>query len=79
MEKTDDIAIWNYAKENDFTIVSKDKDFWQRSILVGHPPKVVRLRVGNCSVDETAKVILHNADGIKAFLTHESKSYFLLP
>lgn len=33
----DDRAIWEYAHANGFTIVSKDDDFVQRSLLNGHP------------------------------------------
>ena len=40
-----DIEIWEYAKADGFAIVSKDTDFQQRSLLLGHPPKVVWLRV----------------------------------
>jgi predicted nuclease of predicted toxin-antitoxin system len=31
---TDDSAIWQYAKANGHTIVSKDSDFQERSILL---------------------------------------------
>jgi len=33
-----DKAIWEYAKANNLTIISKDVDFSQR-ILFSHPPK----------------------------------------
>ena len=33
MQGTADTNIWDYAKENDFTILSKDNDFRQRSFL----------------------------------------------
>jgi predicted nuclease of predicted toxin-antitoxin system len=36
-ETSSDRQIWDYAKENGFTIVTKDDDFEQRSILSGHP------------------------------------------
>ena len=45
--KSDDGAIWTHARDNGFTIVSKGSDFQQRSMVLGAPPKVVWLRVGN--------------------------------
>jgi predicted nuclease of predicted toxin-antitoxin system len=51
---TDDTLIWEFAKFNDFVIVSKDADFHQRSLLYGHPPKFIYLRIGN---SPTAKII----------------------
>ena len=44
-----DLDVWLFAQQQGFTIVSKDSDFQQRSLLFGAPPKVVWLRVGNCS------------------------------
>lgn len=46
---TDDSAIWEYARENGFTIVSKDSDFQERGVLLGAPPKVIWLRTNNCA------------------------------
>lgn len=42
---TDDGVIWEYAKTNNFVIVSKDSDFPQRSLLYGHPPKFIYQRL----------------------------------
>jgi predicted nuclease of predicted toxin-antitoxin system len=36
-----DEEIWAFAKANSFTIISKDKDFYQRALLYGSPPKFV--------------------------------------
>ena len=44
-----DVKIWQYAEENGFAILSKDSDFAQRSSLLGSPPKVIWLRIGNCT------------------------------
>lgn len=45
--EADDLTIWRYAAEHDLVLVSKDSDFHQMSLLYGHPPKTVWLRVGN--------------------------------
>lgn len=42
-----DERIWAFAAEQDLVLVSKDTDFYQRSLLYGSPPKVIWLRVGN--------------------------------
>ena len=39
----DDRQIWEHARSNGFTIISKDTDFRERSFVAGHPPKVVWL------------------------------------
>lgn len=74
-----DTEIWNYAKENNFTIVSKDTDFQQRSLLLGHPPKIVWLRVGNCPVKTVEDLLRKHSDLINAFELDEKKSYLVLP
>jgi predicted nuclease of predicted toxin-antitoxin system len=42
-----DIEIWNYAKANQFIIVTNDDDFADFVSLKGFPPKVVLLKTGN--------------------------------
>lgn len=44
-----DDTVWNYAKENGFMLVSKDSDFYDKSMLYGHPPKVIWIKRGNCT------------------------------
>lgn len=53
----DDETLWRYAIEQGYTIVSKDTDFHQRSVLLGPPPKVVWIRLGNCSTAQIAKLL----------------------
>ena len=63
LQAADDDAVWRYAAEHRFTIVSKDADFHERSFLFGHPPKVVWIRRGNCSTDQIAALLqAHHAD-----------------
>jgi len=42
-----DEQIWNYARENNLTIISKDSDFSNRILLKQPPPKVIHIRFGN--------------------------------
>ena len=45
--RTDDNVIWEYAKQNGFMIVTLDADYYDISLLRGHPPKLIWLRCGN--------------------------------
>jgi predicted nuclease of predicted toxin-antitoxin system len=49
LKATSDPLVWDYARDNDFMIVSKDADMHDLSLVFGNPPKVVWLRLGNCS------------------------------
>ena len=55
LSSADDSVIWNFASARGYTIVTKDRDFQQRSLLLGAPPKVIWLRVGNAGTDEIGK------------------------
>jgi predicted nuclease of predicted toxin-antitoxin system len=72
--QADDEVVWNFAKQNDFIIVSKDSDFHQRSLVRGHPPKLIYLRVGNCSTERIVEVLRKEGEVIREFAsrTHES-------
>lgn len=67
MRGVEDIAVWNYARENGYTIVSKDNDFRQRAFLDGPPPKVVWLTVGNAGTDLIASLMRAGAERLHAF------------
>ena len=53
----DDGEVWEYARVNGFVIASKDNDFRQRAFLLGPPPKVVWLSVGNAGTDVIAALL----------------------
>ena len=63
-----DKEIWNYAKENNFTLVTFDSDFNDFSTLFGSPPKIIWLRLRNSSTSNVANVLLNKADAIKSFI-----------
>lgn len=78
-KEAQDVEIWEYAKANGFTIVSKDTDFQQRSLLLGHPPKVVWLRVGNCSAETIENLLRKHSISIHTFGLDEEKSMLIFP
>jgi predicted nuclease of predicted toxin-antitoxin system len=66
-----DVKIWQYAQENGFAILSKDSDFAQRSTLLGSPPKVIWLRIGNCTTTRADFILRNAALRIRTFLSSE--------
>lgn len=62
-----DAALWEYARAEGLTLVSKDNDFRQLSFLLGPPPKVVWLSVGNAPTDEIVRLILDRAADLRRF------------
>jgi predicted nuclease of predicted toxin-antitoxin system len=47
-DATDDM-IWRFALESDRSILSKDEDFARRAVADAPAPRIVWLRIGNCS------------------------------
>lgn len=73
-----DPVVWEYAKNNRLMLVSKDSDMHQRSFLFGHPPKVVWVRLGNCSTSDVAELIRKNLAAMKDFYENERASFLRL-
>jgi predicted nuclease of predicted toxin-antitoxin system len=67
-EKTD-TEIWEFAKLNDFCIVTQDADFPERSRLYGSPPKVIWLRCGNAPTNQVEALIRSGAIAIQELLS----------
>lgn len=73
-----DTAIWNYARDKDLIIVSKDADFSQRIILHTPPPRVVHLRFGNLRRSEFHSVLARAWPKIESLLkTHKLVNVYL--
>ena len=79
LREATDSVIWDYAKQKDFTIVSKDSDFQQRSLLYGSPPKFIWLRIGNCSVGALEDLLKRHSTTIHTFGQNAAESHLMLP
>jgi predicted nuclease of predicted toxin-antitoxin system len=78
MKATIDPIVWNYAKDNDLMIVSKDADMHDLSLVFGNPPKVIWLRLGNCSTLQVENLLRQNFEAIKIFYEDENLSLLAL-
>ena len=76
LQAAGDDAVWFYARDHGLAIVSKDADFRQRSFLGGAPPKLIWIRLGNCSTADVenllrvhhTSLLTFDVDGDSAFL-----------
>jgi predicted nuclease of predicted toxin-antitoxin system len=64
-DRAEDYALWAYAAQNDYIIVTKDSDFNELSIIRGFPPKVIWLRHGNCKTDQIEAILRVHIKDIK--------------
>lgn len=67
----DDPEIWQYAHTNNYAIATFDSDFYDISLINGHPPKIIWIRTGNLTTIELVKLIMRKYESIKAFLENE--------
>lgn len=78
LARADDELVWRYALEHALTIVSKDSDFHQRSLLRGHPPRVVWLQTGNCATARIADLLRRHQPDLEAFEADPQASFLML-
>jgi len=74
LDRSDDFTIWNYAKNHDFVIVTKDSDFHEFSLMYSSPPKIIWLKCGNKPKWYVLGLLLNNQDKINAFFEDEDSS-----
>ena len=57
---TNDNDLCRYADENNYMIVSKDKDFRNSYFLQGKPKKLIKVNLGNITNDELIEIFDKN-------------------
>lgn len=67
LDRTDDSDIWYWARLHGFTLATKNTDMVDLCVLRGAPPKVLWLRVGNCTSELILDVLLRNRERIASF------------
>ena len=74
----DDEDIWRYAHDQGLVITSKDSDFHQRSLVRGHPPKVVWIHTGNCRTERIAELLRRHRADLEAFDDDPEASFLII-
>ncbi len=69
LENSTDSEIFDFAKRNDFAIVTFDSDFYDLNIIKGFPPKVIWIRTGNTTTNNLENLLRNKSDLIELFLT----------
>lgn len=76
--QTQDVAVWNYAKINGFSIVTADADFYELATALGAPPKVIWLRGCDYPTAVAEDLIRSQAIRIAAFLEDSESAVLIL-
>jgi predicted nuclease of predicted toxin-antitoxin system len=69
----DDLTIWKFAKDNNFSILTYDNDYEDLSNVLGNPPKVILLKNGNLSNIEIEAILRKNINDIQNFLNQDGQ------
>ena len=73
-----DRAIWQHARDHGFIIVTKDEDFQRLSVLYEAPPKVIWIRLGNCSTADIVRLLSERRNEIDRFAADEEAAFLAL-
>jgi predicted nuclease of predicted toxin-antitoxin system len=65
LDRIPDIEAWEYARQENFLIVTKDSDFSDICLLRGFPPKIIWVRRGNCKTAEIEEILRRHNDDIE--------------
>lgn len=67
LDCSSDDHVWEYARANGFSIVTKDEDYNNLSVVRGGPPKVIWLQLGNCTTAQVEAAFRARAVDFGAF------------
>ena len=73
LEAADDVQVWQYAKANDFVIVTQDADFEELSLVKGHPPNVIWIKTTHPSRSTILKILLDQQPLIHEVLINQNQ------
>ena len=78
LDRAQDHEVYEYARREEFTLVTKDADFNDLNVLRGFPPKVVWIRSGNCSTATIENILRLHYNEIMALESDSTKGVIAL-
>ena len=65
LEQVSDAEVWDYARQENFLIVTKDADFSDLCLLRGFPPKIIWIRRGNCKTADLEAILRSHYEDVE--------------
>lgn len=78
LQTSADDVVWEFAKNNSFTIVTKDSDFNEKAIVNGFPPKAIWIKKGNCSTIVIENLLRDNFQRINNFIEDSENTILIV-
>jgi predicted nuclease of predicted toxin-antitoxin system len=79
LKRGSDWAVWEFARDNVFTIVSKDSDFDHIRRKQKQGPKVIWVRLGNCPTSAVEDLLRAQSPVIHTFEESDGECLLILP
>jgi predicted nuclease of predicted toxin-antitoxin system len=67
LDTASDFEVWKHAQQENYCLVTKDSDFNELLTIRGFPPKVIWIRLGNCTTSEIAALLSKHYEIIEQF------------
>jgi len=67
-----DIEIWEYARTQNFIIVTFDSDFHDLYLLKGFPPKILWFQSGNLQTSELSLILKNRLNDLIEFSINDN-------
>lgn len=67
LDTASDVEVWRHALDQGYCLVTKDSDFNELLTAKGFPPKVIWIRLGNCTTSAIENLLHKHLKAILEF------------
>jgi len=73
-----DEEIWQLARDHGCMLLTRDEDYAGMSVLRSAPPKVILVRLGNCTTADVIRLLRDRESTIREFHDHPDAAFLAL-